>query len=168
MFLDRGERETDSFTFAELHRRAQAIAQVLLEKELGGRRVVLAYPSCLEFVAALCGCFYAGTVAVPAPVARYRNSLERIRTILRDAEAAAVLSLLSLLRKETEGSSGIAGLQIPDVLLIATDEIPNCSVGMSPHTEPGELALLQYTSGSTGSPRGVMLTHANLMHNQRV
>jgi acyl-CoA synthetase (AMP-forming)/AMP-acid ligase II len=159
LFLERGERETESFTFAELNRRAQAIAQILQKNELCGRRVILAYPSCLEFVAALFGCFYAGAIAVPAPVASHGHALARIHTIVADAEAAAVLSLRSSL---------ITELQIPDVLCIATDEIPNSGVCLPQHVEPGGLALLQYTSGSTGTPRGVMLTHSNLIHSQRV
>ncbi len=114
LFLERGERETESFTFAELDGRARAIAQTLQEHDLGGRRVILAYPSGLEFVAALFGCFYAGAIAVPAPFASHGHALARIHTIVEDAEAAAVLSLRSSL---------ITELQIPDVACIATDEI---------------------------------------------
>ncbi len=168
LFLERGERETESLTFGELDLRARAIAQVLHDNKLCGQRVILTYPSCLEFVAALFGCFYAGVTAVPAPVASYGNSLARIRTILADAEAAAVLSLRSLLSTEAEQPSGAAGLHIPEVIWIATDEIANSGACLPQPVEPGALALLQYTSGSTGSPRGVMLTHSNLIHNQRV
>jgi acyl-CoA synthetase (AMP-forming)/AMP-acid ligase II len=168
LFLERGERETESLTFGELDLRARAIAQALHDNKLRGQRVILAYPSCLEFVAALFGCFYAGAIAVPAPVASHGHSLARIRTILADAEAAAILSLRSLSGKEGERPSGTMGLHIPDVLCIATDEIANSGVCLPQPVDPGVLALLQYTSGSTGSPRGVMITHSNLIHNQRV
>jgi len=168
VLLERGERETGSLSFAELDRRARAIARVLQQNELGGQRVILAYPTCLEFVAALFGCFFAGAIAVPAPVASHGNSFDRIRAILADAEAAAVLSLRSIICKERDGPLGITGLQIPDVLCIATDDIPDSGGGQPRHVRSEDLAVLQYTSGSTGTPRGVMITHSNLMHNQRV
>ncbi len=166
VYLERGERETESWTFAQLRVRARTIAAALQQHELGGQRVVLAYTSGLEFVAALFGCFYAGAIAVPSPVANYGNSFERVRTILSDAEAAAVLSVRALIRSDVQRLGEIADPRISNVRFIATDEIPN-SNGFSV-TQPAEtngLAMLQYTSGSTGNPRGVMITHSNLMHN---
>jgi acyl-CoA synthetase (AMP-forming)/AMP-acid ligase II len=170
LYLERGERETGSLTFSELHLRARAIAHALQKNELGGRRVILAYPSGLEYVAALFGCFYAGAIAVPVPVASYGNSVARIRAIWADAEAAAVLTVRSLLSAHNQQPSAIAQLQLPDVLCLATDEIAasqGTGVYLTQSVDPAGLALLQYTSGSTGSPRGVMLTHPNLMHNLR-
>ena len=171
LYLERGERETESLTFAELHIRAWAIAHALQKNELRGRRVLLAYPSGLEYVAALFGCFYAGVVAVPVPVASYGNSVARIRAIWSDAEAGAVLSVRSLVSGEAEQSNEIAGLQLPGGLCIATDEIvasggsADTSLDLPQTVEPCGLAFLQYTSGTSGNPRGVMLTHSNLMHN---
>lgn len=173
LHLERGEHETESFTFAELHLRAHAIAHALQENELAGRRVVLAYPSGLEYVAALFGCFYAGAIAVPVPVSSYGNSWARICAIWSDAEAAAVLSARSLIGGDPEQPSEIAGLKLPGVLCIATDEIPDSGgiaevdVQLPQQADPRSLAFLQYTSGSTGNPRGVMLTHSNLIHNLR-
>jgi acyl-CoA synthetase (AMP-forming)/AMP-acid ligase II len=172
LFLERGERQTESLTFVELHLRARAIAHALQKNALGGQRVILAYPSGLEYVAALFGCFYAGAIAVPVPVASYGNSVARIRAICADAQAAAVLSVRSLIGGGAEQSNVIAGLELPGALCIATDEIlaaggiADTSVQLHPHVEPG-LAFLQYTSGSTGNPRGVMLTHSNLIHDLR-
>lgn len=165
LFLERGERETETFTFAELDRRARSIAQVLLEYRLEGQRVVLNYPSCLEFVAALFGCFYAGAVAVPAPTGGYGNSLIRTSTILRDAKAAAVLSLRSMIAAIAETPDRNAGQQ-NGVLHLASDEMPTSDARPPRNVHPESPALLQYTSGSTGDPRGVILTHSNLVHNQ--
>ena len=173
LHLERGEHETESLTFAELHRRAWAIANVLEQNDLAGRRAILAYPSGLEYVAALFGCFYAGVIAVPVPVSSYGNSAARIRAIWSDAEAAAVLSVRSLIGGDTEQPNAIAGVQLPDVIRIATNEIsasfetPGTGDHLPQRVEPGSLAFLQYTSGSTGNPHGVMLTHSNLMHNLR-
>jgi acyl-CoA synthetase (AMP-forming)/AMP-acid ligase II len=171
LYLQRGERETESLTFAELHLRAEAIAHTLRKNELGGRRVILAYPSGLEYVAALFGCFYAGAIAVPVPVASYGNSVARIRAIWSDAQAAAVLSVQSLIGGDAEQPDEIAGL-LPGAPSIATDEILASggmaeTVHMPQQVEPCSLAFLQYTSGSTGNPRGVMLSHSNLIHNLR-
>jgi acyl-CoA synthetase (AMP-forming)/AMP-acid ligase II len=173
LYLERGEREIESLTFAELHLRAHAIAHALQENELGGRRVILAYPSGLEYVAALFGCFYAGVVAVPVPVASYGNSAARIRAIWSDAQAAAVLTVRSLIGGDAEHPNEIVGQQLPGLLCITTDEIvapgriSDSGVHLPQHVEPGGLAFLQYTSGSTGNPRGVMLSHSNLIHNLR-
>lgn len=171
--LERGEHETESLTFAELHRRAWAIANVLERNDLVGRRVILAYPSGLEYVAALFGCFYAGVVAVPVPVSSYGNASARIRAIWSDANAAAVLSVRSLIGGDTNHPNAIGSVQLPGVIRIATNEIsasfetPGIVDHLPQHVEPGSLAFLQYTSGSTGNPHGVMLTHSNLMHNLR-
>jgi acyl-CoA synthetase (AMP-forming)/AMP-acid ligase II len=173
LYLERGERETDSLTFAELHLRARAIADALQENELGGQRVILAYSSGLEFVAALFGSFYAGAIAVPVPVANYGNSAARIRAIWSDAKAAAVLSVRSLVGGGAEQPNEIAGLKLPGTLFIATDEIvasgeiTDTRAYLPQRVEPSGIAFLQYTSGSTGNPRGVMLSHSNLIHNLR-
>ena len=173
LFLERGERERESLTYAQLHLRAAGIARVLNENQLCGQRVILAYPPGLEYVAALFGCFYANVIAVPVPVTGYGNSVARVRAIWSDAQAAAVLSVRGLIGTE-EPPNAVAGLQLPGVLGIATDEIPSAEGVVSPAASPtprldsATIAFLQYTSGSTGHPRGVMLTHANLMHNLRL
>lgn len=167
VFLERGEREAESITYAELAHRAQVIAAALSDSGLAGRRVILAYPTCIEFIAALFGCFYAGATAIPAPVETHDRTAARLRAILTDADAAAVLSLGSILHAGTLPDSGLAGLVLPGVRCLATDEIANGSDRPSFQPEPAGIALLQYTSGSTGNPRGVMLTHDNIMANQR-
>src|SRR5579862_3565508 len=91
VLLERGEREGESLTFAELDERARVIAHALHERGLAGERVILAYPSCVEFVAALFGCFYAGVTAIPSAVAGRGYGADRLRGILSDAGAAAIL-----------------------------------------------------------------------------
>jgi len=168
VFLERGEREAGSLTYGELDRRARVIARALLDNGLSGRRIILAYPTCLEFVAALFSCFYARAIAIPAPIDRQDGAAARLHAILTDADAAAVLSLRSVLSHAAAPAGETGGLSIADTLCLATDELMNASDSMPLEPiEPDAVALLQYTSGSTGNPRGVILTHGNLIANQQ-
>ncbi len=160
VFLEQGEHEAQSLTYSALDRRARAIARTLVRRGLAGCPVILAYPSGTEFVAALFGCFYAGAIAVPAPLASRGNAFTRIRAIQDDSGASAILS------SGDWGDDGETG-QIPREGIIATEELDDPGEGRFSPGDPSGLALLQYTSGSTGNPRGVMLTHGNLMDNQR-
>lgn len=164
-FLLDGETEEANLTYAELDRRAQAIGASLRSLGAGGRRALLLYPPGLEYIAALFGCFYAGAVAVPVYPPRLNRHLLRLQSILTDAQAAfALTDAGSLSRLESLFN------QLPElksVQLIATDTLPReVESEWREHEPKGEsLALLQYTSGSTGLPRGVMLSHQNLAHN---
>ncbi len=137
---------------------------------LVGQRVVLAYPQGLDFISGFFGCLYAGSVAVPTYLPN-RRTLDRFETIVADAAAGLILSKAAAAAQhqaivaQTMGTMGVA----PRVPWLATDELPG---GLAEQWEastvsPESLAMLQYTSGSTGEPKGVMLSHANLMHNTR-
>ncbi|QBR71365.1 hypothetical protein CU048_08815 [Beijerinckiaceae bacterium] len=165
VFLDEGERARIRLSFSDLDRRARAIAARLQESGLAGERALLLYPPGLDYIQAFFGCLYAGVVAVPAYPPSGRH-LQRLQAIFRDASPASVMTVTELrdrFKSEAESSLGQGG-----VSWLATDEIgAHEADGWTPFAvEPDSLAFLQYTSGSTGNPRGVMISHANLLVNQ--
>lgn len=168
VFLPEGEHEEQRITYAELHARARAIADRLLTLNLQGQRALLLYPPGLEFVAALFGCFYAGVVAVPAyPPRRNRNML-RIQAISDDARAAAALTVDEVSRRAGSFFDEAPRLEALDWMAtdyFAAEDAQPVATWSPPTITSDTLAALQYTSGSTGMPKGVMLTHGNLMHN---
>ena len=147
----------DVVTYRQLDARAGAVAALVAEHVEPGARVALVYPPGLEYPAALFGCFYAGVVAVPAypPGA---VAPERLRAIMREAGIAAVLT--------SEALAGPVRDLLGDVRVLATDALAAHGAPTAAPA-PGDVALLQFTSGSTAEPRGVMLTHANLMANSQ-
>ncbi len=164
-FLEDGESEEICWSYAELDRKARAIAGTLQSSGLQGQRVLLLYPPGLDFVAGFYGCLYAGAVAVPAyPPRRNRNML-RIQAISDDAQAKAALSVDDVC--DRAGAFLDEAPHLRDLQWLATDRIPGEAAGQwkPPKIHSELLAVLQYTSGSTGSPKGVMLVHRNLLHN---
>jgi 8-amino-7-oxononanoate synthase len=164
-FLQDGEGEEICWTFAELDRKARAVAAALQSLGLKGQRVLLLYPPGLDFVAGFYGCLYAGAVAIPAyPPRRNRNML-RIQAISDDAEAKAALSVHDVC--DRVGPLLEEAPHLKDLTWLATDRISDdrAEDWVPPKIHSEMLAVLQYTSGSTGTPKGVMLAHRNLMHN---
>lgn len=150
-------------TRAELDRRARALSARLEARGLAGERALLVSPAGLEFIVAFFGCLYARVVAVPAYLPRPNRPMTRLSTIVEDARPAVVLTCESLRKDAGRWSAGIPGLA--GIETLSADE-----EGMQPGTDgsaghwidpgvtPETLAFLQYTSGSTAAPRGVMTT----------
>ncbi|HZI02838.1 MAG TPA: AMP-binding protein, partial [Archangium sp.] len=169
-FLEDAEGEETYLTHAELDAKARRIAASLAPQAVG-ERVMLLYPPGTEYIAGFFGCLYAGAVAVPAyppdPM-RLERTLPRLRSIIEDAQATVVLTnsfILSMAEFVFEQAPELRKLK-----WVATDELP---AGLEtqwkrPDVTPGSLAFLQYTSGSTGSPKGVLLSNSNLLENLRV
>jgi acyl-CoA synthetase (AMP-forming)/AMP-acid ligase II len=165
---DRGPGDGAVLTYAGLDLRARAIAAALLRSGAGGQRALLLYPPGLDFITAFFGCLYAGVVAVPAYPPRSARALPRLLEIARDARPAVALTTAEL-------RAAIGGLaaQVPELgalPLVATDEVPPAQAAS--WSDPGvtgeALAFLQYTSGSTAAPKGVMVSHRNLLHNEEM
>ncbi len=167
-FLADGEVEAARLTYGELDRRARAVAAWLQEVGLQGERALLLYPSGLDFVAAFLGCLYAGVVAVPAYPPRRRRVQPRLLAILGDCAPAAVLTTA-----EIRGRSDVLAAQSPPLaaaIWVETDGIDDADAGAwrAGGVAGDTLAFLQYTSGSTGDPKGAMVSHSNLLHNEEM
>ncbi|MYZ46570.1 fatty acyl-AMP ligase [Propylenella binzhouense] len=159
--LDRGERIAEEVSYGELDRQARAVAGCLRSAGLAGKAVLLSLPSGLDFLRCFLGCLYAGAFAAPAPGIEGRRSLERNRSIIRSLRPAAVIV--------PDGAHCRAlGGDLPAACLVIT---PTEALDSTPaehlrRPKPDELAFIQYTSGSVSDPRGVGVTHRNIMANQ--
>jgi acyl-CoA synthetase (AMP-forming)/AMP-acid ligase II len=170
-FLADEQTGRTTLTYAEIDREARRVAATLQDLRMKGERVLLLYPPGLEFITGFFGCMYSGAIAVPAyPPERDRlnRTLLRLRAIATDARAKAVLTTSLIL-----SASEVLLDQSPELkalLWLASDRVPADAEAGWREEQPraGDLAFLQYTSGSTGLPKGVMLTHGNLLHNAAV
>lgn len=166
-FLGDDEQVTAALTAPMLERRARAIAVELQARGLSGQRAILLFPPGLEYVEAFYGCLFAGVLAVPAyppnPV-RLRQSLPRLVSIVENSQPAILLTTAAALPL-VEGLSSFhevfSGLQI-----LATDTLPDEAGDewQAPAVSAEDIAFIQYTSGSTSEPKGVLVTHGNILH----
>lgn len=166
-FLSDATSIKEQMTYAELDRAARRIAGLLRRQAVGGEPVLLLYGPCLEYVAAFFGCLYAGAIAVPAYPPHRNRSLERLRAIVRDSGARNVLCSAAVhdsLERALADTPDLGGLNWFATDLPGMDPEPWCDGKSKPET----LAFLQYTSGSTSTPKGVMLSHGNLFHNAQL
>jgi acyl-CoA synthetase (AMP-forming)/AMP-acid ligase II len=167
VYLGDGEHESDCLTFGALDAQARAVAHRLRAAGREGDRVLLLFESGADFVAAFLGTLYAGAIAVPANPPRPNQDLERLNLIVADAGATTILAPTAVIRLVASATGrwpALASL----ITMPIEEAITTTAFEPLPSIAPESLAFLQYTSGSTGDPKGVGVSHRNLMHNERV
>ncbi|HXC44488.1 MAG TPA: amino acid adenylation domain-containing protein, partial [Candidatus Dormibacteraeota bacterium] len=166
-FLANGEEESATLTYGELDRRARQIAAELQRISAEGQRALLLDSSELDYIITFCGCLCAGVIAVPIYAPRLnKKGNARIESVVADAQPSVVL---------TAGSGSPAGRDLvtasvgEHVKWIDTNALPNRGdLWIPPALSGADTAFLQYTSGSTANPKGVMVSHANILHNEEM
>ena len=154
-----------SKSYRELHRRAMAIAGELQACCQQGDTALLLFPPGLEFIEAFFGCLYAGVVAVPVSPPRGRRVATSLAAIVDVSQPRVVLSTKEHLEQTRPYYKEVAGL--PGLPWLATDAVPEsrANAWREPPIQGRDVAFLQFTSGSTSWPKGVMLSHDNLLSN---
>ncbi|WP_369244604.1 fatty acyl-AMP ligase [Streptomyces sp. R41] len=164
--------EIQDISYGRLAGRSRAVAAWLQERGLAGSRAMLLYPPGLEFICGYLGCLSAGVVAVPGvpPQGRSQNhrALIRMKRLIADADVKVILG-----GREVIATLGAMAEHLPEldgITCVATEDIPDQAADSwrEPDLTADSVAFLQYTSGSTSAPRGVMVTHGNLLDNERV
>ena len=165
-FLRDGETDELNWTYGELEHRARGIAASLQSSHCAQQRVLLLYPPGLDFIAGFWGCLLAGATAVPCYPPVSQRTLHRVYAIAKDCQPAAALST----RQVVGALRGFVGADqaFSSLLCVATDDLPldTADRWKRPKINGNAIALLQYTSGSTATPKGVMVSHSNLLHNE--
>ena len=165
LYLTDGVSSEIRITYSELDKKCQAVAAWLLAHNMTGKRILLLYPPGLDFIVAFYGCLYAGATAVPVYPPRRNRSMLRIQTVSDSANASLALTTSDVLNRvqslidETPKLKEIPWLSTSTI----SDEI--AKDWSMPSLSEDTRAFFQYTSGSTGDPKGVMLTHGNMLHN---
>jgi amino acid adenylation domain-containing protein len=170
-FLVDGESAALDLTYDELDKSARAIGALLQQLGARGERALLLYPPVMGFVSAFFGCLYGGTIAVPAyppDPARLSRTLPRFQAISKNARPLFALTTKSLLPLFEELAAQHPGLN--NIRWLATDDLADemADRWTDPRIDADSIAFLQYTSGSTSEPKGVMVSHGNLLSNEQM
>jgi acyl-CoA synthetase (AMP-forming)/AMP-acid ligase II len=152
-------------TFAELRQRARAVAAILARRGLRGERAVLLFPPGLDFIVAFFGCLAAGVIAVPLMVPRRTSSRDSSAAVIADCSPRIAMTTSELLEDRADVAERFRDAGFDWMTISATDDAAIDSDAAVPPPDRSDVAFLQYTSGSTSTPKGVMVTHDNLLMN---
>jgi acyl transferase domain-containing protein/acyl-CoA synthetase (AMP-forming)/AMP-acid ligase II/aryl carrier-like protein len=169
LFLSDGKQETMRIYNDELDEKARIIAATLQKRKLFSKRVLLLYPSGIDFIAAFIGCLYAGVIAVPVHCPKLKDfdkSKKNILTVAKDADVTGVLTVTEYINKIDEDLSELH-LKKKKIFSIDTTilQLDSLEVYKAPIIKPDTIAYLQYTSGSASIPKAAIICHENLIHN---
>ncbi|MCY7261992.1 non-ribosomal peptide synthetase [Pseudomonas protegens] len=166
-FLAEEQAQSVVLSYRDLDLRARIIAAALQANARQGDRAVLLFPSGPDYVAAFFGCLYAGVIAVPAypPESTRRHHQERLISILADAEPRLLLTSAGL-RDALLQMDELKAAGAPQLLCVDTLDARLAEDWQAVELEDDDIAFLQYTSGSTALPKGVQVSHGNLVANE--
>ncbi|ABK71296.1 AMP-binding protein [Mycolicibacterium smegmatis] len=159
------EGVAETLTWAQLYRRSRKLAVELGRHGSTGDRAVILAPQGLDYIVVFLGALEAGFIAVPLSVPTVAVHDERVTAVLRDAAPSVILTTSAVAQDVAPYPGMIADLSAPTIIEI--DSLDLDSAGESgglPHDRP-DIAYLQYTSGSTRTPTGVMVSNGNLSAN---
>jgi len=162
-FLPDNDAPARELTLAALHERASSVAHALLGSAQRGDRVLVLCPPGLDYIAGLWGCFLAGMIAVPALPPRFHRPSSRFDALLQDSDARVALTLQA--QTQAIGQRALEP-KLAALRFISVDALDRVEP-LKCHAKASDLVVLQYTSGSTSTPRGVKLDHTNLIENCR-
>jgi len=165
-FVDEHGEEVRAMTYGELDRHARAVAARVSRIAAPADRALLLFPPGLDFIVGFFGCLYAGVVAVPLALPGRRQSLHNILRVVADCQARLVLTdtrTAQAIQAQVGDTQALFGAPL---VAVDDDSEPIEPISRVPLPAPDALAFLQYTSGSTTTPRGVMISHGNLMANE--
>jgi len=170
-FLVDGEDIKIIQNYQEFEERARAIAATLQKKYKPGDRMIMLFQPGINFIDAFFGCLFAGMIAIPTyppNLTKLQRSLPRFLSIFKDAKPSAILStkdIIGLSKPAFEENPSIGHID-----WLATEEIAakEAASWQKPDITEDSLAFLQYTSGSTALPKGVMVSHRNLLYNSEM
>lgn len=174
VFLGDGEHESDTLTYSDLWRRSRSVAWALRAAAPSydgmSARALLCFPPGLEFVVAFVACLYAKITAVPLYAPHPRRADDRFESVPADCYPQFILTDAGTVRRSSLLFERLAVRY--GAMLIATDEVRldnrECIEALTTTSGLTDIAFIQYTSGSTASPRGVLITHGNLAANSQM
>jgi 8-amino-7-oxononanoate synthase len=170
-FLLDGEDQEDNITYLQLLQRVKSIAYELQNKYQKGDRALLLFEPSLDFIVSFYACLFAGIIAVPAyppDVNRLNKSVPRLLSIIKDSETSVILTTSNIMGLAKGFTSSIPELKNVGWLSVDNLDINNHLYYKKVEILPETIAFLQYTSGSTASPKGVILDHECLIYNEEM